>query len=282
MKKISTYILVLVAFGIAAISCQKAPSKAEVEAGFSPAGPVPSVGIGNAPDKISALDGYVTVTAEVSGITDQMEGLSLCFLSSTNVEFSNARPVEVAAANGTVTADVPVSAGRKNYVTVSISCADGVSYSDVMEIDVPDVPFWAKVSGTYTGTVVSLAYGDEYVSVITVILDENDPENKCIVGNLEPYFYSEGNTMDEGYNFVEAQIDNENACIIIPNGSSLNLGGRTFLGLNAADDDSATAYADGILYLTPDADALVRPYAFYTLSNGEPEDLYAGAVYTKN
>ncbi|MDE5890993.1 MAG: hypothetical protein K2H10_08275, partial [Bacteroidales bacterium] len=226
--------------------------------------------------------GYVTVTAEVSGITDQMEGLSLCFLSSTNVEFSNARPVEVAAANGTVTADVPVSAGRKNYVTVSISCADGVSYSDVMEIDVPDVPFWAKVSGTYTGTVVSLAYGDEYVSVITVILDENDPENKCIVGNLEPYFYSEGKTMDEGYNFVEAQIDNENACIIIPNESSLNLGGRTFLGLNAADDDSATAYADGILYLTPDADALVRPYAFYTLSNGEPEDLYAGAVYTKN
>lgn len=282
MKKISTYILVLVAFGIAAISCQKAPSKADVEAGFSPAGPVPSVEIGNAPDKISELEGYVTVTAEVSGITDQMENLSLCFLSATNEAFSNARSLEVEAVNGKVTADVPVSAGRKNYVTVSISCVDGGTFSDVMEIDVPDVPFWAKISGTYTGTVVSLAYGDEYINTITIVPDENDPENKCIVGNLEPYYFTKGNTMDKGFNYVEAQIDNENGYIIIPNEASMHLGGRTYLGLDAADEESATAYADGILYLTPDGDALVRPYAFYTIAEDELEDLYGGAVYAKN
>ena len=141
-----------------------------------------------------------------------------------------------------------------------------------------NIPFYGKIGGTWKGKVTSLAYGDEYDSVISIMLDEEDPENVCYVCDIEPFYVSKGFTYKKtGYNVIQASIDAENQQIVIATGSDMTLGGLLFY----ATDLEGTVVGQATLKLSADGSSLVMAEAFYIVAEGKPEDWYSPAEYKK-
>lgn len=283
MKKYIQYLSVAAAALLLASCAKLAPGKAEVEAGFDAPAALPALSLGTLVE-CDALNGVATVSVTVSGLPADLTDLSLGMLSSTDPSFSSSKFVPVAEpAEGTVEMNAAVSANSTYYLkAVAASPKGGTVYSDVITVSVPDIPLWAKASGTYTGTVLSDAYGDSYANVLTISSDEEDPEHYCYISGIEPYYYSKGYTLEKnGRNYVRAEIDEESGCLIVPLGADLSLGGSYLLGLNAPHYTEASAYAPITFKMTASGD-LYRAEGFYTVTeDDEIEDAYAGGVTYK-
>ena len=173
MKTTCKYIIMALACGLVMASCQKALEKAEVEAGFAPKGPVPSV---TAPTlvEIAAIQKKVTVSAEYANYSMDMDSLELGFLVSTDSTFATSKAVllETLPENGKVTVDIPVLTGAKNYIKATASTISGSCISEALVVDVPVVPWYQILSDTYTAKFESYP-GNPYEHTIEVALSED-------------------------------------------------------------------------------------------------------------
>lgn len=276
MKKNIQYLSVA-AVAVLFASCNKlTPSKADVEAGFAKPDALPTLTISGA--ECDALNGIVNVTVTVSGLPADKENLSLGILTSSTADFSSSKFIKVEnPAEGTVAMKGAVTANSTYYVkAVAASPKGGSSYSNVITVDVPDIPLYAKAPGTYVGTVVSEAYGDEYSNTIYVIADPDDPQHTVYIAGVEPYYADDYPGKDLDLNFVKATVDEESGCLVVALGEDMHLGGRAMAGLNAASMNDATNYAPVTFKMTASGD-LFRAEAFRTIkSDGSAEDSYAG------
>lgn len=160
MKNTFKYIAAAAA-ALLALSCQKeAMDKMEVEAGFAPKGPVPTVSIDAANYKIVEEEGYAEVRVTYAGITESMDSLELGVLVSLQDNFLSATPVVVEeTADGTYTVKVPVRPAQVNYVKATVATISGSAYSETLALDVPTVPWNKMIAATYSGDAYS--YWDE-------------------------------------------------------------------------------------------------------------------------
>ncbi len=264
MKKIVKYLPLIAVLALA--SCTKdAPSKSEVEEGFSKfEGTMPEVTISSTVSEINALAGYAVVDVTYSGLSqDGLSNLSVGVLSDTDPTFINAEFTKVSSpADGTVKVKAKVSANKLCYIRGVVAFDGGTSYSDVIEVKVPDIPFYAKVAGhKFTcATVTSGAYGDEYNNVSILVELEGDSTEECRVWGMEVYYNSKGgygqNTAST-LNSALGVIDNENSTITIPAYSYLYLATASnyyfISGLDAPTYDEASSYGEDIV-LTWDED----------------------------
>lgn len=159
MKNIFKYFATAVAVVLAA-SCQGALDKPEVEAGFAAKGSVPSVSLDLENYKIFEADGYAEVTVTYTGVSTELDSLELGVLVSLTDNFltSSFVPVEQTE-DGTYVVQVPVRVAKKNYIKATAATISGSAYSQILELDVPDVVWYKKMSKTYTGDAYS--YWDE-------------------------------------------------------------------------------------------------------------------------
>lgn len=283
MKRYFNVLSVIAAATLLLASCSKlAPSKAEVEAGFDAAAALPTLAISSNVE-CDAIKGVITVPVTVSGLSDTKD-LSMGLLTSIDPYFASSKFVAVEnPANGTISMNGSVTANSKYYVkAVAASPKGGNVYSEVITVDVPDIPLYYKAPGKYAGTVISDAYGDEYANVITITSDEEDPEHYCYISGIEPYYYGKGKSKEtDGTNWVKATIDEAKGCLIVPIGADINHGGRTLQGFNAPHGDDADDYAAITFKVTATGD-FYRYEGFYTLTaSGSAEDMYAGDVTYK-
>ncbi len=284
MKKYIQYLSVAVA-ALLLCACEKmAPSKAEVEAGFEALSALPTLSISGNPT-CDAINGIVSVPVSVSGLTSDMKDLSIGIMTSQDPTFASSKFIAVEnPTNGNVTMNGSVTANNTFYVkAVAASPKGGTVFSNVITVNVPDIPLYYKVPGKYTGHAVSEAYGDEYDNVLTIVADEEDPQHLCRIYGIEPYYQNAGHDLDKGENYVEAIIDEASNSLIIPIGAEIHYEGRSVAGLNSSSMSEATAFDSIKLKLTGSGD-LYRFEAFYTLTPaGEAEDAYAGDItYKRN
>ncbi len=289
MKNIIKFFSVL-AMGLFLASCAKeAPSKSEVEAGFDKVvGDLPTLAVNQIAAKdVDAIAGTADVTFTVSGLDTDLDSLSVGLLVCAEPTFANATFYKVEnPTDGTFSFKTNVSPNSTWYFKAAAAGLVGAVYSETVSVDVPDIPFYYKVNNkSFAAEIVSIAYGDAYTHKITIIPNENDPENKCIIADIEPYYAANGATYAKaGVNYVEATIDNENSKIIVKTGADMHLTdsktSRIFYGLNDAGSDFAATYA---FTLAPDGSSLVSAGGFYTVSATDmsAEDAYTGGLYKK-
>lgn len=294
MKNIFKYLPLVAVLALA--SCAKdAPSKSSVESGFDKfTGTLPTVTI-SSKTECDAIAGYATVQVTYTGITSSLDSLSVGVLSDSDPTFRNASFTKVEnPSDGTVTLKAKVSPNKTFYIRGVAACTGGTSYSDVIEVKVPDVPFYAKIAGAYAGTMQSAADDSEYNNTITIVVDESDPENTCYVYGVEPYYTANGygTNVTKALNFCAATIDNDANTITIANGESIHLNSSTsrryLYGFNGTDPASADYGYDVVFRLAEDGSSLVLTNAIGTVNvdteSGKAsfEDYYFGGVtYTK-
>lgn len=294
MKNIFKY-LPLVAV-IALASCAKeAPSKDSVESGFDKfTGTLPTVTI-SSKTECDAIAGYATVQVTYTGITTSLDSLSVGVLSDSDPTFRNASFTKAEnPADGTVTLKAKVSPNKTFYIRGVAACTAGTSYSDVIEVKVPDVPFYVKAIGSYAGKIQSAADGTEYNNTITIVANESDPEHSCYVYGIEPYYTKNGYGTDvtRALNVCAATIDNDANTITIENGASIHLNSATarryLYGFNGPDPASAEYGYDVVFKLGNDGASLIMANGIgtvnYNTESGESsfEDYYYGGVtYSK-
>jgi hypothetical protein len=160
MKNTFKYIAAAAA-ALLALSCQKeAMDKPEVEAGFAPKGPVPTVSIDATSYKIVEEEGYAEVKVTYTGITEAMDSLELGVLVSLQENFLSSTPIVVEeTADGTYTVKVPVRPAQVNYVKATVATISGSAYSETLILDVPSVPWYKMIASSYSGDAYS--YWDE-------------------------------------------------------------------------------------------------------------------------
>ena len=205
-------------------SCQKAPEKAEVEAGFSVAGKVPRVGIAENVD-IYQYDKRVSATVLVSGITSEMDNVEVGLLSSLDEFFSDPKAVYAKRdRNGSYTLRVPVTPGKTNWIMAMAACDGGAAYSSKVSVDVPDVPWQYKIADTYTGTMSNdtIKVGTASFPDHSIVLKYNSKSNKLTIGNVCAYSLSEGYdyTKDNNVNYIVGDVDIEAMTVSFTVGAS--------------------------------------------------------------
>ena len=287
MKNIIKSIALIAAASLMLACNKEAPSKAEVESGFTPVKvTLPTITLA---DNIvcDALNGTAVVSVTINNLDPTLDSLSVGVISSTDSTFATSKFTPIAnPADGTVNAIATVAANRTYFIKAVVACTAGSAFSETKKVDVPDIPFWSKIPGVYTGHIVSAMYKDEYDNVITIIQNPDDKENSCFIQHLEPYYYSKH--AKDGYPdnyYVEAAIDNDKKTISVAVGADYHHGTVLIAGLNNASMKAATGYAP-LVFSAVDDDTLLMENAFYTLSEGDsglaPEDGYNGGVkYTR-
>lgn len=283
MKRYFNILSVIAAASLMLASCsQLGPSKAQVEAGFDAPTALPSLTITGAP-VCDALNGIVNVPVTVDGLADAT-GLEIGILSSTDPTFKTSKFVAMEnPTSGAVTMQGAVTANTTYYLkAVAASPKGGSTSSDVVSVDVPDIPLYAKAPGTYTASFASEAYGDLYNNTIYIVADEEEPTEYVWIGGIEPYYADGGYSGEDfDYNYVLASVDEENGCLVVALGANAHLGGRMIAGLNTDSMETATKYAPVTFKMTKSGD-LYRYEAFQTLkSDASAEDSYEGNVTYK-
>lgn len=283
MKKTYTSIILACAT-LFAVSCNKTlscadytPAKPEVEKHFDPKGPVPTAVLNG---ETFTTDGVkATVSATFSGVTEDMEELSLGVIASTDPTFLTSTFVAAdQLADGTFSFELPVSANKKMYFKAVAANNSGSCYSETFEYQIPDVAFHLKAAGTYAAKVLSGKYGDEYTSTITVLFPDETDHTKCVVANLEPYYFSDGYVYPD-YNWCAAVADGDKNTITIKFPTSYHLGAFACCGFDASSYGDAEKYTDLVFTLTESGN-LYREQAYATVNanSGALDDAYEGDV----
>ncbi len=280
MKKILKYLPFVAALVLA--SCTKdAPSKSKVEADFEKfTGTVPTVTISSTVEAVDPMAGTATVSLTLAGISDQLDSLSVGVLSDSNPTFANASYVKYEnPADGTISLKAKVSANKHFYLRGVVAYSKGTSFSDVIEVDVPDIPFIDKVAGTYSGAAKGY-WGDDYTITMQVVPDPED-KTKVLVYDLDAYFYTNGFTAAKGYNIYSGTIDEDNLRIIVDGGQptgyvSSAQGAVILYGFDAPSPDDGNVGADIILNVNADNSTITIPNAFGVASSAGWWEIYLG------
>ena len=161
MKNTFKYIIAF-ALGLAAVSCNKTLEKDEVEAGFAPKSEIPTVTTPVVEDVV-AVEKKVVVSVTFAGFSEETDSLELGFLVTTDPTFTKTKAVLVDPAtvgtDGKVTVDLPVTIATKNYIRATASSVSGTNFSETVEVDVPDIPWYQAMAASYSGDAYS--YWDE-------------------------------------------------------------------------------------------------------------------------
>lgn len=292
MKKIFKYLPVIAVLAFA--SCSKdAPSKSEVESGFNVfEGTLPTVTIAASASEVDPVAGYASVELTFSGLTaEHFDSLSVGLLADTDSTFANASFTAAEPVDGSVVLKGKITPNSTCYLRGVAASIQGTVFSEVLKVEVPDIPFYQKILGQWGATIVSEVYGSEYDNIISIVSDEKNPEGLCMIYGIDPFLFSQGlgtNTQSKT-NVVKALIDNDKCTLTIAN-QSLLLSGTSasyfLVGLDAASLDAAEDFSDVIMSLTEDGTGLYIENAFGLLQIAGEEgglyDAYAGGItYTK-
>ena len=294
MKNILKYLPFVAA--LALVSCVKdAPSKSEVEAGFDKfTGTMPTVTIASSVSSVDALAGTATVDVTFAGLSDQLDSLSVGILSDTDPTFSNPSFVKCEnPVNGTLSLKAKVSANKHYYIRGVAAFDKGTSYSNVIEVDVPDIPFYAKIAG-YKFTcpkVTSGAYGDEYENVSLLVELEEGSTEQCRVWGIEIYYnskYKYGQSTASVLNSAVGTIDNDKCTITIPAYSYISMASSSAYYYTAGFDpptlDEAQSYEDIVITWDESTASLNIPNGWCTLKVSKEtgkssiDDAYNGGI----
>lgn len=288
MKNIFKYLPVVAVLAFA--SCSKdAPSKSEVEAGFdSFDGVLPTVTIAASATEVNPVAGYASVELTFSGLTaEALDSLSVGLLADTDSTFANATFTATEPVDGSVVLKGKVTPNSTCYLRGVVASLQGTVFSDVVKVEVPDIPFYQKIVGQWGATVVS-GYGDtEYENIIHIVADETSPEGLCLIYGIDPFLFSQGigvNTQSP-VNVVKAMIDNDKCTLTIANYSFLFATAKAsyyFVGFDAPSAEEAEDFANLVISLTEDGKGLYIENGFGLLSVAGDEaglyDYYAGGV----
>lgn len=262
MKNIFKYLPVVAVLAFA--SCSKdAPSKSEVEAGFdSFDGVLPTVTIAASATEVNPVAGYASVELTFSGLTaEALDSLSVGLLADTDPTFANATFTAAEAVDGSVVLKGKAVPNSTCYLRGVIASLQGTVFSDVLKVEIPDIPFYQKIVGQWGATVVSGYDGSKYEDIITIVADETSPEGLCLIYGIDPFLYSNGfgvNTQTP-VNVVKALIDNEKCTLTIANQSLLlptASASYYFVGFDAPTAEAAENFANLVLSLTEDGKGL--------------------------
>lgn len=257
-------------------SCNKALEKHEVEAGFDPAQPVPTVSNLVVSDVDETIQKAV-LTATVDGITAGMDSLEVGFLSSTDGTFQTATATLVDPVNGTISATVNVRPGTTNYFVAMAATLGGASYTDVVSYDVPDVPMYAKLAKSYAGTYYSW-YEGSVANVVYLQLSEDNSE--VTLYNWDPFLagYAEP---DPSANSLTGKLDQENFTITFTTDTP------PFFMFGFADAALVTFDANGdptsefVVTISKDCQSITIPeYGCYSTGQGGYYDGWGGDAAT--
>lgn len=288
MKKIFKYLPVVAVLAFA--SCSKdAPSKSEVEAGFdSFDGVLPTVTIAASATEVNPVAGYASVELTFSGLTaEALDSLSVGLLADTDSTFANATFTATEPVDGSVVLKGKVTPNSTCYLRGVVASLQGTVFSDVVKVEVPDIPFYQKIVGQWGATVVSGYDDTEYENIIHIVADETSPEGLCLIYGIDPFLFSQGigvNTQSP-VNVVKAMIDNDKCTLTIANQSLLfATAGASyyFVGFDAPSAEEAEDFANLVISLTEDGKGLYIENGFGLLSVAGGEaglyDYYAGGV----
>lgn len=275
---------------LAAASCQQlAPEKAEVEAGFAVINtanlPTPSI----TATKVSGDNRSIDVTLSFTGGDLDDESVVTGLLYGVDPTFQTATYVEVV--NGTVT--LKTTPGCVNYYKAVVSNGSQSSYSEVVVVDVPDIPWYYKISDTYFGTRVSDYDGEEYEHVLTLIIEDIEQDVPTVlVANIDAFFAKNGYTYELGLkydmllNTVVGTIDKKARTINIPtNEGDFDSGMYEATGDYLSYAMTATDTPDVVvLTFSEDASQLDFPYyvGSYTTQQGGNFEITLPSVYQAN
>lgn len=288
MKKIFKYLPVVAVLAFA--SCSKdAPSKSEVEAGFdSFDGVLPTVTIAASATEVNPVAGYASVELTFSGLTaEALDSLSVGLLADTDSTFANATFTATEPVDGSVVLKGKVTPNSTCYLRGVVASLQGTVFSDVVKVEVPDIPFYQKIVGQWGATVVSGYDDTEYENIIHIVADETSPEGLCLIYGIDPFLFSNGigvNTQSP-VNVVKAMIDNDKCTLTIANRSLLFANASAsyyFVGFDAPSAEEAEDFANLVISLTEDGKGLYIENGFGLLSVAGGEaglyDYYAGGV----
>lgn len=288
MKNIFKYLPVVAVLAFA--SCSKdAPSKSEVEAGFdSFDGVLPTVTIAASATEVNPVAGYASVELTFSGLTaEALDSLSVGLLADTDSTFANATFTATEPVDGSVVLKGKVTPNSTCYLRGVVASLQGTVFSDVVKVEVPDIPFYQKIVGQWGATVVSGHDDTEYENIIHIVADETSPEGLCLIYGIDPFLFSQGigvNTQSP-VNVVKAMIDNDKCTLTIANYSLLFATANAsyyFVGFDAPSAEEAEDFANLVISLTEDGKGLYIENGFGLLSVAGDEaglyDYYAGGV----
>mgnify|MGYP003316971257 CR=1 FL=1 len=265
----------------AAISCQGALEKDEVEAGFAPKQELPVVAI--SPEvECDAILGIAKVTFSITRVAGA-EGLEAGVISDTDPSFYNSTFTAVESpAEGTFTVTAKVIPNTTAYIKAVASNNSGSAYSETITVQVPDVPFFYKVPGNYRSGSFMSYFDDEVAMNFNIVADDEDPL-KVTVENFEPYFASNGYTADKGVNVFEGEIDEENMEVIIYRGQLVGYKDVYLDGFDNEDPDVAEYMDDVHIKFDSSCQTATILNACGACSSGGWYNLmYGGIVCTKN
>lgn len=278
MKKIFRIFSIFAVSAIFFSSCSEKPLvKADIDAKYegNPAN-IPSVTIEE--PILDARGQVATVVASFSTSGTVLEaGFEFCKTDDFNPDNSIFAIGEMTTAG--ISANVPLSPLTTYHIRAYVIVKEGVAYSSVKSCTTLDIPFIEKVCGTFTGTIVSSAYGDSYSSTLVIVPNTDDP-TKVWIGNIEPYYASKEYVYPD-FNYVEGALDEANSRIVVVNQSPYHLGSYIILGANAVDFDSATDFADVVFNVVDGGSKLYLINGFGTYGPNGWDDQYSGNVTFK-
>lgn len=256
-------------------SCSKALEKDEVEAGFAPAQPVPTVS-NLTVTSVNEIEKIAVLTATFDGITDNMDSLEIGFMSSTDKTFQSANAVLVDPANGTFSATVSVIPGAKNYFVAMAATLGGAAYSEVAEYDVPDIPMYAKLAKSYAGTFYS--YYEKGVPVAhAVYLEVSEDHSEVTIYNWDP-FLANYQAPNPSANSLTGKLDQENYTITFTaDNAPFFMFGFQDAALITFDEAGENPLTEMKVHISSDCTKITIPeYGCYSTGQGGYYDSWGG------
>lgn len=263
MKKSILYLSISL---LLSVSCNKALEKSEVEKGFTPKGAVPTASI-SADIEVDEYEQSAVVNVTFSGVTEDMKGLELGVISSTDPGFveSNTTLID-SPADGTYQVEVKVSAGKTNYIKAVAANLDGASYSDRLTINVPDIPWQYKIASEYVGNFApdkpnsSKSTFENHVIKVEVA----DDFSTVTLYDIDPYVKENYEGYESGkVNFVTGNLDLEARTITLTAGNmgvDISASPWSIAGVESYEDDKYSISQEFVITFNEDATTMTLPY----------------------
>lgn len=272
MKKIS--ILMALTLTLAA-SCNKALEKDVVESGFAPAQSVPTVSSLTVTE-VNEVEKKAVISATFADVSADLDSLEIGFLSSTDPTFATSSVVLVEnPADGTYSAEVTVVPGTTNYFVAMAATTGGANYTEVVSYDVPDIPMYAKLAKSYSGTYYSWYDGS---AANKVYLDIADDHTTVTLYNWDPFIAGYAKPASPEANRLVGVLDEENYVI------TFTADQPPFFMLGFADaavvvfgEDGETPVTEFVVKVSADCQSITLPeYGCYSTGQGGFYDGWGG------
>lgn len=281
MKNTFKYIIAF-AMGLAAVSCNKALEKDEVEAGFAPKVTVPTV-TDPVLEELIEMEKCAVVTVTFAEYTANTDSLELGFLVSLDPTFATSKAfiLEELPEDGTVTTKVPVTPGKVNYIKATASSVSGSNFSKTLEVEVPALPWYYMLASSYTADITTyFGYGYEGH---TVGVQLSEDTNSITFTNLDvslAMYYEVGHQLT-------GTVDKDNRTVTFE-----IVDGFVDIGLSAdgvfiypmvwSDADEDLVPTDSFKIAFSEDASVMTVQSYGLLIEGSFDDLYFNQKYTAN